>query len=47
MRSGELGRKKMDLIARYFMTFIALAQAYALTVTMQSSGYISFQNNSF
>lgn len=46
-KSGELGRKKLDLYGRYITVFIGITQAYALTSAMSSSGSISFSGTSW
>ncbi|ALV23404.1 hypothetical protein ASO20_01930 [Mycoplasma sp. (ex Biomphalaria glabrata)] len=41
-KSGEAGRKRLDFYGRIMTFFIAIAQGYAFTATLQSSNAISF-----
>ncbi|URM52909.1 preprotein translocase subunit SecY [Mycoplasma sp. SG1] len=39
-KSGELGRKKLDLVARFLTIFIAIIQGFAILFTMKSQKYV-------
>ncbi|WP_434414792.1 preprotein translocase subunit SecY [symbiont of Argiope bruennichi] len=40
-KSGERGKKQLDLIARFLTIFIAIAQGFAMVAAMQSKGFIT------